>query len=315
MKMHKRVAVGGIPASLASLATGIGIAKQANMIMGAVYGGGGVVTPLSFVSQPQSKTVDEYSLATFSCEVTGGVAPYTYQYKKNGANVGTNSAALSFTAAATDKNASITVTVTDSAGTAITSTTAALAVVSYAFQFDGTTQNAVLSSPVAASILSTFEVSVDIYITEIVAANQAIFGGDNIAANGNFALFTYNGVVNSQLPTTTGARYGSGATLNLNAWNTVKLSWDLTTMKIIVNGVDGNVSSTNVTGINVTTLASFATSIRKKCRLRNFEAKVNGVTVGFTPLNNKSQGANQAATVGSTDAAIVNYNASGWASI
>lgn len=53
-----------------------------------------VVEPLSFVSQPQSKTVDEYSLATFSCEVTGGVAPYSYQYKKNGVNVGTNSANL-----------------------------------------------------------------------------------------------------------------------------------------------------------------------------------------------------------------------------
>lgn len=87
-----------------------------------------VVTPLSFVSQPQSKTVDEYSLATFSCEVTGGVAPYTYQWKKSGANVGTNSSALSFTAAATDKNASITVVVTDSVGTVITSSAAILGV-------------------------------------------------------------------------------------------------------------------------------------------------------------------------------------------
>jgi hypothetical protein len=71
------------------------------------FGGssGGGVTPLSFVSQPQSTTVDEYSTATFTCAVTGGGAPYSYQYKKNGTNVGTDSAALSFTAAATDKNA------------------------------------------------------------------------------------------------------------------------------------------------------------------------------------------------------------------
>jgi hypothetical protein len=87
------------------------------------------VPPLTFTLQPQSKTVDEYSLATFSCEVTGGVAPYSYQWKKNGANVGTDSAALSFTAAATDKNASITVVVADSVGTVVTSTAAGLGVI------------------------------------------------------------------------------------------------------------------------------------------------------------------------------------------
>jgi len=42
MKIHKRVVVGGIPASLTSLATGIGIAKQANMIVGG--GSGSTIT-------------------------------------------------------------------------------------------------------------------------------------------------------------------------------------------------------------------------------------------------------------------------------
>lgn len=100
-----------------------------NMIVGTDYGGGDVITPLSFVSQPQSKTVDEYSLATFSCEVTGGVAPYSYQWKKNGINLGANSAALSFTAAAADKNASITVVVVDNVGTVVISTAAVLGVI------------------------------------------------------------------------------------------------------------------------------------------------------------------------------------------
>lgn len=264
-----------------------------------------------FTIQPQSQTVDEYATATFTATADNATS---YQWSKNVTDVGTDSTNYSFATTAADNGAVVNVTAAGAGGSTV-SNSATLTVVSYAFQFDGTTQNAVLSSPVAALISSTFEVSVDIYITEIVAANQAIMGGDNISANGNFSLFTYNGIVSSQLTTTTGARYGTGTALNLNAWNTVKLSWDLTTMKIIVNGVESSISSKNVTGINVTTLAAFATSSRNKCRLRNFAAKVNGIEVRKIPLNNKGQGANQSSLASGGSASILNYNASGWVAV
>jgi DNA/RNA endonuclease G (NUC1) len=81
----------------------------------------------TITGQPQSKTVIVPSGNTFSVEATG--TGLTYQWKKNGANIGTNSA--SYTVSATDLNevsAQYSVVVTDSSNASVTSENATLTV-------------------------------------------------------------------------------------------------------------------------------------------------------------------------------------------
>ena len=84
-------------------------------------------TKPAITTQPADATVTVGQTATFNVVATG-TAPLSYQWKKNGTNVGTNSA--SYTTAATtsaDNNAQIQVVVSNSAGS-ITSNTAKLTV-------------------------------------------------------------------------------------------------------------------------------------------------------------------------------------------
>lgn len=253
-----------------------------------------VVTPLSFVSQPQSKTVDEYALATFSCEVIGGVAPYSYQYQKNGANVGTNSAALSFTAAATDKNASITVTVTDSAGTSITSTAAVLGVTSYAFKLDGVSQyfsmNTTVNLAVGDKTIFKFKAAASTGATRVLFCD--------VGNTNDFKVYLLNGTVLKGI---------------LNR-HTTKLD-GVSISEDYVMPTDGDIHeiefthllSGNIKVFGATPVPS-AFSNQSFFDIRFIRAAGN-ITI---PLNNKSQGAVQLATIGSRIANIINYNPAGW---
>ena len=72
----------------------------------------------SITTQPASQTVTAGQPATFSVSATG-TAPLTYQWKKNGVNVGTNSSSYTTPAtSASDNNAKFTVTVTNSVSSA-----------------------------------------------------------------------------------------------------------------------------------------------------------------------------------------------------
>jgi Zn-dependent metalloprotease len=83
-------------------------------------GGGGAV---SISSQPSPVTVAAGSTASFSVTATGGTAPYTYQWMRNGADIaGATSAGYSLTAQTTDNGAVFSVKVTDSATTPTTAT-------------------------------------------------------------------------------------------------------------------------------------------------------------------------------------------------
>ncbi len=74
--------------------------------------GGGV----SISSQPTSKTVTAGSSVSFSVTATGGTAPYSYQWTRNGANIsGATSATYTLTAQSSDNGAVFAVKVTDSA--------------------------------------------------------------------------------------------------------------------------------------------------------------------------------------------------------
>jgi hypothetical protein len=263
-----------------------------------------VIAPPSLVSQPQSKTVDEYALATFSCEVTGGVAPYSYQWKKNAANVGTNSAALSFTAAATDKNASITVVVTDSAGTSITSTAAVLGVTSYYFKRDGLTQYFALSSYIDTTTGDVIQL--DFKATDAVSAIlQTLMGGaesgwstSRVAIqNGALVLTRFSSVLIDGVTKSNGSAIASDG-----AWHTLKFTipdiYTLARIRSVGSFFDQRSGS--------------PASEHSPNGIRNFSVTRAGVKLVNNPLNNKSLGSAQVGSVSGINATIANYNAAGW---
>ena len=91
-------------------------------------GGGNKVIPASIMSQPMSATVTAGQPATFSV-TAAGTAPLSYQWRKNGTNIG-GPASASYTTPATsasDNGAKFDVVVSNSAGSA-TSTAATLTV-------------------------------------------------------------------------------------------------------------------------------------------------------------------------------------------
>ena len=69
----------------------------------------------SITTQPGSQSVTAGQTATFSVAATG-TAPLSYQWQKNGVNVGTNSSSYTAAATTSDNGASFTVTITNSAG-------------------------------------------------------------------------------------------------------------------------------------------------------------------------------------------------------
>ncbi|MCL1114676.1 immunoglobulin domain-containing protein [Shewanella basaltis] len=258
-----------------------------------------VVTPLSFVSQPQSQTVDEYATATFSCEVAGGIAPYTYQWKKNGVNVGTNSDTLSFVTASTDNYAYITVVVTDSVGTAITSTVAVLGVTSYVYVLDGITQDFTMNTSIVCDAGNTFKFSV----AAKAGVQSAIFGDGTTEA----VIFNANGSVDIKRGSWYYGVY-TGLTIDGNKHDYV---WTL-------GGAlyeDGVLKGTSTTyPRTVSTIGRYSTT-----RLSGYVKNVSleGVNKSlFLNLNNKSQGASQGTTpLSAYTAVITNYNAAGWTAI
>ena len=86
---------------------------------------------VAIASNPASITVAPGAVANFSVTASGGTAPYTYQWLRNGANIaGATSPSYSLTAQTTDNGAGFSAKVTDSAATptTATSTTATLTV-------------------------------------------------------------------------------------------------------------------------------------------------------------------------------------------
>jgi Zn-dependent metalloprotease len=81
--------------------------------------GGGV----SITTQPASITVAPGATASFSVGATGGTAPYTYKWMRNGAVIsGATSSTYSFTAQAADSGATFSATVSDSSSPVKTAT-------------------------------------------------------------------------------------------------------------------------------------------------------------------------------------------------
>jgi hypothetical protein len=120
-------------------------------------GGGNKVLPASIMAQPMSATVTAGQPATFSVSATG-TAPLTYQWRKNGTNIG-GPASASYTTPATttaDNGAKFDVVVSNSAGTA-TSTAATLTVNAAAAAPSVTSQPA--NQTVTVGQMATFSVT------------------------------------------------------------------------------------------------------------------------------------------------------------
>lgn len=260
----------------------------------------------TITSHPASITVDEHALAVFTVTADNATS---YVWRFNGEIVAGSGNTYTRLAASVDTAGVVSVEV-HGVSASVTSATAVLTVLSYAMRFDGSTQYGSLTSPIVIPITDTFEVYIDVWVDQLIASNRAIMGGDGSTTYGLFSLFIYNGVVNSQIPTETSAKYGSSAALTLGEWNSVGLVWDLTTLSIVINGVYYNISSTGVTGISIHSLAAYGSSLRNNCKLKNFSAKVNGADIRYLPLTNKIQGGTQQATIGAGAATIIGYNSS-----
>jgi Zn-dependent metalloprotease len=84
---------------------------------------------LSISGQPASVSVAPGATASFAVTAAGGTAPYSYQWKRNGASIaGATSAGYSFTAQSTDNGAVFSVAVGDAASGSVTSGNATLTV-------------------------------------------------------------------------------------------------------------------------------------------------------------------------------------------
>jgi hypothetical protein len=251
---------------------------------------GGNVEALAFTVQPQSTTVDEYATATFTAAADNATS---YQWSKNAANVGTDSTSYSFATTAADNGAVVNVTATGAGGSTVSSN-ATLTVVSYAFQLDGLTQYFWLSEPVAFTAGDSVEIDVvipvsapasDVYLLDGPTRAYLFIKPDR--------TFFYNQA--RVLFTLDGSPFVSGSQIPL----------DGLPHKIV--GVYQGAHNLQSAGISHPLASStlFSGIIKGLLMVRS----AGNITI---PLNNKSQGANQLATVGSVNATIVNYNVSGW---
>jgi len=92
-----------------------------------------VATPFIIVTQPQSQTVNAGTNVSFIVVVSGGVQPYTYQWKKNGLDLsGETAQTLSLTSVTSGDAGNYSVVITDNTGQVLTSNNALLLVVAAA---------------------------------------------------------------------------------------------------------------------------------------------------------------------------------------
>jgi hypothetical protein len=85
-------------------------------------------TQMVVTNQPASQVVAPGGTATFTVGVSNGVAPYSYQWKHSGANVGANSSSLTISGAQVADAGGYTVVITDALGQSLTSAQASLTV-------------------------------------------------------------------------------------------------------------------------------------------------------------------------------------------
>ena len=250
----------------------------------------------SITTQPGSQSVTAGQTATFSVAATG-TAPLSYQWQKNGVNVGTNSSSYTAAATTSDNGASFTVTITNSAGN-IKSAAAILTV------------NA---APVAPSITTQPGSQ------SVTAGQTATF---SVAATGTAPLsyqWQKNGVnvgTNSSSYTTAAATTSdNGAsftvTITNSAGNMKSAAAILTVTTAVTYTISGSISGAGGNGATVTLSgAASASTTANSSGNYTFSGLANG-TYAVTPAQTgyTFSPSSQAATINGANVTGVNFTA------
>jgi len=260
------------------------------------FGGGSNILPIPvFTLQPQSQTVDEYAMATFTAAADNATS---YQWSKNAAGVGTDSASYSLTTTTADNGAVVNVTATGDGGSTV-SNNATLSVTSYAYQLDSLTSKFVLSSPITVAIGDKITVNVICSPNTITGSSYSRFIGSE-----DFTITVDTGVDGNKFRLL-------GCTAKLGG---VSIASDVTPIPTDLVARDLEVTLTKsgtiaaIAGLKDTS----GRSINAKMRYLSFTRAAGN---RFIPLNKVSQGGAQLPTVGTISASILNYNPAGWMSV
>nr|UVX89094.1 MAG: hypothetical protein [Bacteriophage sp.] len=135
----------------------------------------GTVLPLVFTQDTPDKIwVAAGQAVNMEVVVSGGVAPYSYQWKKATVNVGGNQPSYSIPSAASGNSGTYTVTVTDAEGKSVTSTPCMVSVLAKKADVNGT-----IGTAVGTSTLFSYPASVGPTDLTLTANNGATVSAGN----------------------------------------------------------------------------------------------------------------------------------------
>lgn len=248
------------------------------------------VSPPVFTIQPPSQTVDEYATATFTAVADNATS---YQWSKNAVNAGTDSTSYAFATTAADNGAVVNVMATGEGGSTV-SNNAILSVTSYAFKLDGLSQYISMDTSVALAYgdktIFKFKASPSTGATRVLFCNEENTDTFKVYLLGGTAL---KGVLSKHTVKLDGVTIGEDYVMPTDG---------------VIHEIEfTHLNSGNIKIIGATPVPS-AFSNQSFFDLR-FIRSAGNITI---PLNNKSQGATQLATIGSRIANIINYNPAGW---
>lgn len=197
-------------------------------------------SPLAITSHPDDLTVTVGQKASLSVAASGGTQPYTYQWFKNGTQIGTAST-CSFTAQSADNNAQIHAVIKDAKGTSATSNNALLTVIP-------------MSEPLSIS---------EIQDQTVAETKQARF---EVQAQGGKTPYTYQWYQNSKpIAKATAASYSLITTFADNG----------SSLHVVVRDAGGDTMTSNDAMLAVTQLPSGNVALNKRCSASSTYGNLN----------------------------------------
>ena len=252
----------------------------------------------SITTQPGSQSVTAGQTATFSVAATG-TAPLSYQWQKNGVNVGTNSSSYTAAATTSDNGASFTVTITNSAGNM--KSAAAILTVTTAVTYT-----------ISGSISGTGGNGATVTLSGAASASTTANSSGN---------YTFSGLANGTYavtPAQTGYTFSpSSQAATINGANVTGVNFTATSVGTTYT-ISGTISpSAGGSGATVTLSgAAGATTTANSSGVYSFTALGNG-SYTVTPSNSgySYTPTNQAVTINGGSVSGVNFTASASATV